>query len=181
MIEKTAVPGSVPGVTSLESNTPLMGSRNYWTLNKILVLLLTAGFLTLVVDLRSEHVDVVRHHWTAWIPIVYSGIMVVLGALGLAFWGRGGRQMLTVAFSAGFVVGVLGFWFHNGGHLILAVSTVLSAWTQRLHHEDVPPQLAPLAFLAMGLLGMLACARRFQPLTAQEPLRPAEPAAVAGG
>ncbi len=158
-----------------------MGARNSWTLNKVLVLLLTAGFLALVVDLRSEHVDVVRHHWTAWIPVVYSGIMVVLGALGLATWARGGRQMLTVAFAAGFVVGALGFWFHNDGHLISAVSTVLAAWVRPLHHEDVPPQLAPLAFLAMGLLGMLACARRFQPSAAQETFRSTEPTAVVSG
>lgn len=145
-----------------------MTANHSWTLNKVLVLLMTAAYLALVVDLRSEHVDVVRHHWTAWIPIVYSGIMVVLGAIGLATWERGGRLLLTAAFAASFVVGGLGFWFHNDGHLITAVTTTLAAWVRPLHHQDAPPALAPLAFAGLGLIGMLACARGFQPALPSE-------------
>jgi hypothetical protein len=134
-----------------------------WTLNKVIVLILIAAFAMLVVDLRSEHVDAVRRDWQAWIPIVYSSAMVVLGAAALAGWKRGGRQALLIAFAAAFIVGGLGFWFHNDGHLVSGVLTVLSAWTKPLHHEDVPPPLAPLSFAGLGLLGTLACARRFQP------------------
>ena len=140
-----------------------MVATRTWTLNKVTVLVLIGGFAMLVVDLRAEHVDVVRHNWQAWIPIVYSGVMVLLGAAALAGWERGGRQVLQIAFAAAFIVGGLGFWFHNHGHLVSAVITVLSAWTQPLHHQDVPPPLAPLSFAGLGLLGMLACARRFQP------------------
>jgi len=134
-----------------------------WSLNKVIVLVLIAGFAMLVVDLRSEHVDVVRRNWLAWIPIVYSGAMVVLGAAALAGWERGGRQALLIAFAAAFLVGGFGFWFHNHGDLVSGVLTVLSAWTKPLHHEDVPPPLAPLSFAGLGLLGSLACARLFQP------------------
>ncbi len=145
-----------------------------WSLNRLLVLILTAGFALLVVDLRSEHVDVVRRHWTAWIPIVYSGVMVAVCAAGLAAWERSGRPMLLAAFASAFVVGGLGFWFHNHGHLISAVITVLDAWVLPLHHEKGPPQLAPLSFAGLGLLGVLACLRRFQP--PQTAAQPAEPA-----
>jgi hypothetical protein len=134
-----------------------------WTLNKVIVLVLIAGFAMLVVDLRSEHVDAVRRNWRAWIPIAYSGVMVVLGAAALAGWERGGRPALLVAFAVAFIVGGLGFWFHNGGHPVAGLITVLSAWTKPLHHADVPPPLAPLSFAGLGLLGTLACARRFQP------------------
>jgi hypothetical protein len=141
---------------------PMVPTRT-WTLNKVLVLVLSAGFALLVVDLRYEHVGAVRHYWQAWIPIVYSGVMVVLGAAGLAGWERGGRQALRLAFAAAFLVGGLGFWLHNNGDVVSGVLTVLSAWTGPLHHEDVPPPLAPLSFTGLGLLGTLACARRFQP------------------
>jgi hypothetical protein len=134
-----------------------------WTLNKVLVLVLSAGFALLVVDLRYEHVGAVRHYWQAWIPIVYSGVMVVLGAAGLAGWERGGRQALLIAFANAFLVGGLGFWLHNNGDVVSGVLTVLSAWTAPLHHEDVPPPLAPLSFAGLGLLGTLACGRRFSP------------------
>src|SRR5205085_1120919 len=121
------------------------------------------GFAMLVIDLRSEHVDVVRHSRQAWIPIVYSGLMVLLGAAALAGWERGGRQALLIAFAAAFVVGGLGFWFHTRGHPVSGVLIVLSAWTQPLHHQNVPPPLAPLSFAGLGLLGTLGCVRRFQP------------------
>lgn len=134
-----------------------------WMLNKTIVLFLIAGFAMLVIDLRSEHVDVVRQNWKAWIPIVYSGVMVLVGAAALAKWQQWGRQALLFSFAAAFVVGGLGFWFHNQGHPIAAVMTVLSAWTQPLHHPDAPPPLAPLSFAGLGFLGMLSCARRFQP------------------
>ena len=116
----------------------------------------------LVVDLRFEHVEAVHEHPISWTPIIYSGLMINLGIVGLIAWDRGGRQVLQAAFVAAFVVGLLGFWFHNHGHLIHGV-TVLSAWNRPLQHTDAPPPLAPLSFLGLGLIGLLACARRFQP------------------
>ena len=133
-----------------------------WTLNKIVVLILIGAFAMLAFDIRSEHVDVVRKNWKAWIPIVYSVVMVVAGDAALSRWERGGRQVLWISFMAAFIVGALGFWFHTKGHPISGVITVLSAWVQPLHKADVPPQLAPLSFAGLGLLGTVVCARRFQ-------------------
>ena len=42
-----------------------------WALNKIIVLFLIGGFAMLVVDLRSEHVDVLRENWKPWRSITY--------------------------------------------------------------------------------------------------------------
>lgn len=140
-----------------------MSTMRAWTLNKVVVLVLIGGFATLVIDLRSEHIDVLRHNWRPWIPIVYSAVMVFIGAVALAKWERGGRQALLAGFLVAFIVGGLGFWFHNHGHLLTAVTTVLAAWTQPLHHADAPPPLAPLTFAGLGLLGTLACLPHFQP------------------
>ena len=134
-----------------------MRTSPWWTLNKIVVLLLLGAFAGLMLDLRYEHVDKVHKYWEAWIPIVYSGVVALLGALCLRGWERGGRQTLRVAFALAFVVGIAGFWLHNHGHLVSAVGQVLSAWTQPLHYSKAPPQLAPLAFVGLGLLGILAC------------------------
>jgi hypothetical protein len=130
-----------------------------WTFNKSIALVLVAGYAMLLFDIRSEHVDVVRHGWKPWIPIYYSGAMIVVGAVALAMWERGGRQVLLFAFGASFIVGALGFWFHTHGQLISGVTTVLAAWTEPLHHKDAPPALAPLSFAGLGLLGVLTCAR----------------------
>lgn len=117
---------------------------------------------------RYEHVDKARKFWEAWIPIVYSGAMVVLGAVCLRLWERGGRQILQVAFTFALMVGVAGFWLHNKGHLVSALMQVLSAWIQPIRHKDAPPQLAPLAFVGLGLLGLLACANCLQGTSTSE-------------
>jgi hypothetical protein len=150
-----------------------MSQTSPWTLNKILVLFLAGTFLGLMVDLRYEHVDKVRHYWEAWIPIVYSGAMVVVCLVCLRLWDRRGREALFYAFALPVVVGLLGFWLHNQGHPLRDLATVLGAWVRFEHHAKSPPFLAPLSFCGLGVLGMLACASRFQcaPL-AQNAVRP---------
>jgi hypothetical protein len=60
------------------------------------------------------------------------------------------------------VIGVVGFYLHNDGHLLGVVKTVIAAWTDpRMRHEDAPPHLAPMAFAGLGALGLLTCIRRF--------------------
>ncbi len=134
----------------------------HWTLSKSIALVLVGGYAMMLFDIRSEHVDVVRHNWKAWIPIYYSITMLLVGSAAVARWERGGRQVLLVTFCASFIVGALGFWFHSHGQPIPAITTVLGAWTKPLHHKDAPPALAPLSFAGLGLLGVLTCARRFQ-------------------
>ena len=134
-----------------------------WTLSKSIALVLVGGYAMMLFDIRSEHVDVVLHNWKAWIPIYYSITMLLVGSAAVARWERGGRQVLLVAFCTSLIVGALGFWFHSHGQPISAITTVLGAWTEPLHHKDAPPALAPLSFAGLGLLGVLACARRSQP------------------
>ena len=57
----------------MKPSGPILTSpHSPWILNKILLLLLAGTFLGLTGDLRYEHVDKVRHTWTAWIPIAFS-------------------------------------------------------------------------------------------------------------
>ena len=58
-----------------------------------------------------------------------------------------------------------GFWFHTDGRLLRSVRRELSAWVRKLPDEDKPPALAPLAFAGFGILGTLACTKRFQTAT----------------
>lgn len=134
-----------------------------WTLNQMVVLTLIAGFVMLLFDIRSEHVDVVHDKWQAWIPIYYAAAMIVVGTVGMAAWRSWGRVLLMVGFVAAFVVGGLGYYFHTGGHLITGVATILHAWSGNAHRDDGPPALAPLAFGGLGLLGVVACLRAYQP------------------
>jgi hypothetical protein len=61
------------------------------------------------------------------------------------------------------VIGAVGLYLHNDGHLLNAVKTIIAAWTDpRMQHEDAPPQLAPMAFWDLGAIGLLTCVKRFR-------------------
>jgi hypothetical protein len=123
------------------------------------------GFGVLLIQVRYDHRSVIGEEAIAWIPIVYSSLMIVASVLGLLFWDRGGRKALFVGFLLATVVGVAGYWFHTNGRLVRSVQHELSAWVRKIPDEDKPPALAPLAFTGFGILGALACAKRFQPPT----------------
>jgi hypothetical protein len=165
-----------------------MTKRFSWTLNKLIVLLLTGGFFMFMMDLRYEHQDVLGDHWQAWIPIVFSAFMIIATIAGLWLWEKGGRKVLFWLFSASLIVGILGVWFHTKGKPLKSAVTILTAWRAPIvkhqrrkktappaittgkpaapskpkkEEETPPPPIAPLSFVGMGLFGMVACREWF--------------------
>lgn len=135
-----------------------------WPLNRVLVLALMLGFGGLLVDIRGEHVEVVREDWKAWIPLVYGGVMMLLCGITLVAWGGVSRRILFWAFVPALLVGGMGFYFHNERHLAENLSDSIKAWYDPEQKLPVgPPHFAPLAFAGIGVLGLLATAKQFQP------------------
>ena len=172
-----------------------------WTINKLVVLILIGTLAVLLLEIRFEHQAVLGEHLIAWMPIVYSGVMAILGFAALFFWERGVRRILFWAFAIALIVGTVGFWQHNEEHFGQRIAGVFTVWEKPApehHHSDenksdepssenqdgdhqanqndgqqtdnhkkeeslLPPIFAPLTFAGLGVLGMLACARRFQP------------------
>jgi hypothetical protein len=122
------------------------------------------GVALLLFELRFEHREVLGETWHSWIPLVYTGVTSLAGAVALVRWNAGGRRALAFLFGAGIAVGLLGFWFHTGGHVLTGLRDVLAAWRIPLGHDggvkigSKPPALAPLAFCGLGTLGVLICA-----------------------
>jgi len=137
-------------------------AHDRWPLARVLILLLAGGFLGLMVDIRVEHVDVVRERPIAWVPIIYSGVMAIACVVACIFWGKTARLVMPVLFSLALVVGGMGFYFHNHGKFVNVIETSVGAWTDpNMEHSDAPPQLAPLAFAGLGVIGVLASMKRF--------------------
>lgn len=111
-----------------------------WTLNKLVVLLVLGSYFLFMMELRFEHMDVLGEHWQAWIPIVFSGVMVLAGILGLWMWEKGGRKILFWGFTASLIVGLLGMWFHTKGKPFDSVKIVIAAWQTPIekHHPPTP-------------------------------------------
>src|SRR5712664_434911 len=109
-------------------------------------------------DRVSEDVQLQRR------PARFRGPALLTGLVALLRWNTGGRRVLAVLFGAGIAVGLAGFWFHTGGHLLNGVRDVIAAWRVPLGQDGgikmgaQPPALAPLAFCGLGILGLLVCA-----------------------
>jgi hypothetical protein len=146
------------------------------TLSKLMVVGLLGALSLLLVEIRFEHRETLGEAWQSWIPLVYSGAMLALGVAALTRWHRGGRQVLLLGFGVAFLIGILGVWFHSEGHPISRVLQVLAAWALRPGENGgikpgAPPVLAPLAFVGLGSMGVLACSWRFPSEQAVQPER----------
>jgi hypothetical protein len=136
--------------------------RERWPLARILLFILANGFAGLMIDIRVEHVDAVRENTVAWLPIVFSGFMAMSCLVGFIFWGKLTRRLLLPLFLASLIVGGMGFYFHTHGNIKKVIKTSVYAWTDpNMEHSDAPPQLAPLAFAGLGVIGLLTLFERF--------------------
>jgi hypothetical protein len=121
--------------------------------------LLAAGFLLMMLEIRFEHRQVLSEMKVAWVPIIYSMTMLVLIPVGLSFFKKGGKHLLTMCYVGAIVVGLLGIYMHANGHLIARVSEVLAVWKSWGAPADAntpfyPPILAPFSFLGLGSVGL---------------------------
>jgi len=136
-----------------------------WTLNKLVVFVLLGGFCILFVQVRYDHRSVIGENAIGWIPIIFSIVIILISFFGILFWSRGGRRVLQIFYFLAVLVGLVGFWYHTKGKPGRALEHDLSVWTRKIPDEDKPPAFAPLAFAGFGILGILVCAKRFQPPT----------------
>jgi hypothetical protein len=94
---------------------------------------------------------------------VYCGLTLLAGGFALRRWYTWGRSALGALFALGIAVGMVGFWFHTGGHVLGGIRDLLGAWRIPLGQDgsikvgSQPPALAPLAFCGLGTLGLLVC------------------------
>jgi hypothetical protein len=138
--------------------------RDHFPLARVLILILAGAFAGLMSDIRVEHVEAVHDHTVAWLPIAYSAFMTVACAIAFIFWNKTARRIMIPLFLLAFIVGGLGFYFHNHGHIVDVIKDSMNAWTDpSMTHPDGPPEVAPLSFTGLGLLGILASLKRFNP------------------
>lgn len=122
--------------------------------DRLIVLALLGGYLMLLLDVRFEHQKELAKEWEAWIPIVFSGMMVLVGGGCAAIWKPASRWVLLGGFAISLIIGMLGVWFHSDGHPIRGLLKVVSAWYSEPGRKG-PPVLAPLAFAGLGLVGII--------------------------
>jgi hypothetical protein len=120
------------------------------------------GFFLLLCEIRFEHRVVVIDDWRPWMPIIFSGLMLIVIPVATLLWDRGGRRALIVCYLLAACLGLLGVLFHSEGQLIPRLIEVFSVWWSPLHTGASikalhPPLLAPAAFMGLASIGLLFC------------------------
>jgi hypothetical protein len=140
--------------------------RNRWPLPRILILILAGMYFGLTLDVRVEHVEVVRDKTVAWLPILYAATTALTCLVAFVFWTKLMRRVVLVLFLGSMAVGTTGVYLHSHGKLMRVFHNSVRAWTDpEMNHSDGPPLTAPGAFVGIGLIGALASLHRFSDQT----------------
>jgi hypothetical protein len=92
-------------------------SAGRWTLNRIVVVVLAAGFLFLLADTRLEHEQLMARKPLVFIPMAFSLIAFLVALAAAIRWRPLLAKILLVVSLLAVPVGLGGFWFHNEDRL----------------------------------------------------------------
>jgi hypothetical protein len=133
--------------------------KNY-SLNRLLVLFTTTGFLFLVADSIIEHWSAFSQEIMCFIPVVFSAIGLVVGILTVREWKEPWIRRFHLLLLATFVVSAAGLYFH----IMEEEDDEQLTAEQREHEktEEEKPLLAPLSFAGLAAVGLLGTSRKWQ-------------------
>lgn len=131
--------------------------------DKLILLVLAGGFLTLAVEVRYLHRNVLAENWQSIIPILFGPLAAF--ACGFALTGsRLSRWLCTLLMALGVGVGMLGTFLHSEGEVDPFARLLTASITARANGgeeeraeeaESEPPVLAPLSLSGLSAVGLL--------------------------
>lgn len=133
--------------------------KNY-SLNRLLVLLTTLGFLFLTVDSLLEHWEILTQDLPAFIPVLFSAAGLVIGIMALRKWERQWIRRLHIFLYLSILVAGLGMYYH-----VLEEDDDEQTTAEQREHEQKEkekPLLAPLSFAGLAAVGLLGTSRKWQ-------------------
>jgi hypothetical protein len=92
-------------------------SAGRWTLNRIVAVVLAAGFLFLLADTRLEHEQIMARKPLVFIPMAFSLVAFLVALAAAIRWRPLLAKMLLVVSLLAVPVGLGGLWFHNEDRL----------------------------------------------------------------
>jgi hypothetical protein len=137
-----------------------IGMLKNFTLNRLLVLVVTAGFAALLVDSIVEHRDILTKELPSLIPIAFSAAGLALGAIAFIGWKQKWIRVLHVFLFAAFLVACGGVYFHLGDDDDEKAAATVERQDGEKKEKD-KPLLAPLSFAGLAAVGLLGTARKW--------------------
>lgn len=134
--------------------------------DKLILLVLAGGFLTLAVEVRYLHRNVLAENWQSIIPILFGPLAAF--ACGFALTGsRLSRWLCSLLMALGVGVGMFGTFLHSEGEVDPFARLLTASITARANGgeeergeraeeaESEPPVLAPLSLSGLSAVGLL--------------------------
>lgn len=132
------------------------------TLNRMIAYLIAGGFFFLVIEIRIEHNEVLDEKSVAFIPIIFSTLGMVIAVLAALRWQEIWIRILQVYLFLALAVGITGVYFHNEDRFEEEKTEMARRDDDPSHEKDLPPMLAPFAFVGLGAVGLLGTLRRWE-------------------
>ncbi len=129
-----------------------------YSLNRLLALFASAGFLFLAADTIIEHFAIIRQDLPALVGPLFSIVAAIAGFVAVARWNSAAIRVFHAVLLASFLVAGTGMYFH------LAEEDGQTMTAEQQEHEKKEgekPPLAPLAFGGVAVAGLLGTSRKW--------------------
>jgi len=132
-----------------------------YSLNRLLVLAVTVGFAFLLADTTIEHWDIFSKQLWAYIPVVFSAVGLVFGAVAVVRWEDRWIRFFQALLVASCIVAAAGLYFHIAEDEDENEQATAQQQVNDKKEKD-KPLLASLAFGGLAVVGLLGTTRKWQ-------------------
>jgi uncharacterized membrane protein len=129
-----------------------------FSLNRMVVMFVAAGFLFLIADSILEHWDILGQELWAYIPIAFSVIGFLISTIAAVLWKERVIRILRMTLFVAFLISSAGLYFH------IKEEDDEEITVEQLEHEQKEkdkPLLAPLSFAGLAVIGLLGTSRKW--------------------
>ncbi len=127
----------------------------HYTINRLLVLLVSFAFAFLAVDTLNEHWTIFYKELWAYIPVIFSIIGAAVGGYAFFKWNESAIKAFQIVLLASILVSAAGMYFH------LKEEDDEEVATEETTAKEKPP-LASLSFAGVAVVGMLGTLRKWE-------------------
>ncbi len=129
--------------------------NNFLKLNRILVLFISTGLIVLAFDIYAEHYQRLADNKIMWIPIIFGLIGGIVGIGVAVVFNKISYYVFQVSMLISMIVGSLGMYFHNKWRVPMILEFLSGKEFDFSAFATFTPILAPSAFIAMGMMGLI--------------------------
>ncbi len=124
--------------------------------NRLIVFFLATGLLVLAFEIFLQHYPLLNEKPATWIPIVFGSIGGILISLIVLIFNRLSYYLFLILMTISILVGTLGLYFHNRWRFPAIKDFIFNSKPFDFQIlTTYTPLLAPSAFAAIGVLGII--------------------------